>query len=209
MWIDTRALPTPDWDLLCPFCNYSLRGLPAHRCPECGHDFDPATLIQSWTRVRPPRFTGDERPLPDFGLACAQCRAPLAGAAADSCVCGQAFALRRWQPRGAWFLIDADFAKPLGLSAAEIVLSSEQVPYIPLNNRSLPEIVMGTSPLGARLLVPSEFYWDARYHLSAAARRAIEARSQARAEWRCPACGEDNPGHFEICWNCEAARPQP
>jgi hypothetical protein len=25
--------------------------------------------------------------------------------------------------------------------------------------------------------------------------------------WKCPACGEEVPGEFESCWNCEALRP--
>ena len=25
-------------------------------------------------------------------------------------------------------------------------------------------------------------------------------------EWICPSCHEKNPGNFEICWNCQAAR---
>ena len=30
--------------LPCPLCGYDLRGLPAGRCPECGHGFDPDAL---------------------------------------------------------------------------------------------------------------------------------------------------------------------
>lgn len=28
---------------------------------------------------------------------------------------------------------------------------------------------------------------------------------RARVEHPCPACGEPNPGTFELCWNCGAA----
>ena len=31
----------------CPLCGYDLRGLPAGRCPECGHAFDPEALIRA------------------------------------------------------------------------------------------------------------------------------------------------------------------
>ena len=27
------------------------------------------------------------------------------------------------------------------------------------------------------------------------------------AEWTCTACGEKNPGNFELCWKCNAPRP--
>lgn len=33
-----------DAALTCPLCGYDLRGLPKHRCPECGHAFDPDEL---------------------------------------------------------------------------------------------------------------------------------------------------------------------
>jgi len=36
-----------DGDVLCPQCGYSLRGLLANRCPECGVGFDRATLTAS------------------------------------------------------------------------------------------------------------------------------------------------------------------
>jgi hypothetical protein len=25
--------------------------------------------------------------------------------------------------------------------------------------------------------------------------------------WRCPSCGEENPGEFDICWKCQKGRP--
>src|SRR5438067_1448656 len=42
----------PDWatierDILCPLCDYNLRGLIEPRCPECGHRFNwPEVLAQ-------------------------------------------------------------------------------------------------------------------------------------------------------------------
>lgn len=27
--------------------------------------------------------------------------------------------------------------------------------------------------------------------------------------WKCPQCGEEVEGSFDICWNCETARPVP
>ncbi len=29
----------------------------------------------------------------------------------------------------------------------------------------------------------------------------------AGPSWRCPACGEENEGNFEVCWRCQAERP--
>lgn len=28
------------------------------------------------------------------------------------------------------------------------------------------------------------------------------------AEWICPACKESNPASFDICWNCQAEKPE-
>lgn len=37
-------------------------------------------------------------------------------------------------------------------------------------------------------------------------RRFFEQRKQAELSappfWRCPQCREENPGQFEVCWNC-------
>jgi len=27
-------------------------------------------------------------------------------------------------------------------------------------------------------------------------------------EWPCPACKESNPASFDLCWNCQAAKPE-
>jgi hypothetical protein len=40
----THKSETPE--LLCPNCDYNLRGLPEDRCPECGEPFDRAALIE-------------------------------------------------------------------------------------------------------------------------------------------------------------------
>ena len=34
-----------------------------------------------------------------------------------------------------------------------------------------------------------------------------EASRDARPSWRCSACHEENPGNFDVCWNCEKPRP--
>jgi hypothetical protein len=30
----------------------------------------------------------------------------------------------------------------------------------------------------------------------------------AFAEWVCPGCKESNPASFDLCWHCQAAKPQ-
>jgi hypothetical protein len=43
----TGESPADTDELNCPLCGYDLRGLPEHRCPECGHAFDVAELRQA------------------------------------------------------------------------------------------------------------------------------------------------------------------
>jgi ssDNA-binding Zn-finger/Zn-ribbon topoisomerase 1 len=42
-----RELPIPDFGWRCHSCNYELRGLTRHVCPECGTAFDPEALLGS------------------------------------------------------------------------------------------------------------------------------------------------------------------
>jgi len=30
----------------------------------------------------------------------------------------------------------------------------------------------------------------------------VTQAADSGAEWKCSKCGEDNPGSFEVCWNC-------
>lgn len=55
------AIPTVDWDtiyeeILCPLCDYNLRGLIRPRCPECGYRFDWPALLDPARRRHPYLF---------------------------------------------------------------------------------------------------------------------------------------------------------
>jgi hypothetical protein len=59
----TLQAPSPavDWDkiegdILCPLCDYNLRGLTESRCPECGYRFDWIDLIDPQRRRHPYLF---------------------------------------------------------------------------------------------------------------------------------------------------------
>ena len=210
MDVDLAQLPIPDWGLTCPGCGYLLRGLPVHRCPECGEPIAIEALIRSWTRLRDPRFTGRESPLPDFGLRCPQCDHPLVGAVGSACGhCGAAFDPAVWRPHGAWFVLDAELCGALPIAGVQALLAAEGVPYFPVMEMTISEIYGGQSIMVNRLRVPSEFYFEVRWLLQSE-RREVEAVRAAgeQTQWRCSHCGEDNPGHFEVCWSCERARGQ-
>jgi hypothetical protein len=197
----------PDWGLECPQCRYPLRGLPEHRCPECGTRFDPQQLVGTWTRLRPPQFTGQELPLPDFGLGCAACKQPLAGAATHMCPhCGVAFDPENWRPAREWFDIDEGICGGRASAGIAALLGEEYIPYMRTNERTAAEIYVGSTTLPMfRLRSPREFYFDVRWILRRARRVAEAERAASRGQrrWRCAQCGEANPGNFAICWNCE------
>ncbi len=66
--------------------------------------------------------------------------------------------------------------------------------------------VMGEIPVGAAS--PEVWVIDAAY--ATRARRMIDAFCRRRVSGvvlLCASCGEQNPGEFEICWNCGVAFP--
>lgn len=207
MEIDLYQLPIPDWGVLCPQCSYPLVGLPAHRCPECGLKFDMGEVVQSWHRLRPPRFTGQEDPFPDFGMDCTRCRRPLAGARGFACPhCDTRFDPESRRPRRDWHPINDDLYG--GVSAATLapILAAEKVPYMFAENNVIRDVFGVTNVTDARLLIPNEFYFDTLWLIQRSVVELRSRRGKAGASWRCPRCSEKVPGHFEVCWNCQAPR---
>lgn len=202
--------PVPDWGLMCPQCRYMLRGLTSRICPECGAPFLVADLIRTWTRTHPPRFSAATRPVPDYGIRCAGCRAPLAGAAGSRCVqCAESFDLTRVQPARAWFLADDALARPVDLLSLAVLIEAEAIPYYAQSGKTFTDLVLGRVAFGANLVIPSEFYFDVRFLIRRTAQEIEQRRTQPETEWPCAACNERNPDHFEVCWNCGAARSGP
>lgn len=199
MEIDIDQLPIPAWNLACPKCAYVLNGLPAHRCPECGAAFNMGDVIPTWARLRDPTYTGNELPLPDFGLACADCGHALAGATARSCPsCTKPFDPAALRPKREWFARRMGYETELDY-AAWTALEVHQIPYI-RHDPARPYTMIGRS----LVYIPSEFYFDFLHAI-----RDADVRSRADAgsrEWRCLSCRETNPNTFDICWSCGAGR---
>ncbi|MCK4342994.1 MAG: hypothetical protein KAY37_14870, partial [Phycisphaerae bacterium] len=208
MDIDLQKLPIPDWGLVCPSCGYQLQGLPGHRCPECGEIIDLPDLVRPWTRLRAPRFTGDESPLPDFGLTCGECGDPLLGAKDGLCPhCGAPFDLNGLKPPREWFLLDSELCGELPIPGVQALLASEGVPHVEVREKSAIEIYGGQSVFANRLRVASEFFFEVLWLLQRAQAEMETARALGEsAQWRCSNCGEENPGHFDVCWNCEGVK---
>ena len=202
MSVNLNQLPIPDWGLRCPRCGYRLQGLPSHRCPECGTRLNMPEIVQPWTRLRDPRFTGRELPLPDFGLTCDACQRSLVGAERHACPhCDEPFDPFAHHPPQRWVPVDPQIHYPLPLQTIELVLRTEQVPYVVHDTHT----ALGVP--GWRLLVPSEFYFEFLWLTQQALQQLGPQPAQNRDEsWECRHCNESNPGGFDLCWNCQAAR---
>ncbi len=206
--IDLQQLPIPDWGLVCPRCSYPLKGLPSHRCPECGLRVKIPDLVRTWTRLRAPLFTGNELPVPDFGLACEGCRQPLAGARDFKCPhCDRPFDLTALRPPEEWFILDSRLCGDLPVAGVQPLLAAEAVPYVQVDEKTATEIYFGPPVLTNRLRVPTEFYFDIIWLL----RRSRQEVEAARAgggndHWLCRKCGEENPANFDVCWSCQKVK---
>ena len=200
MEIDLNQLPIPDWGLVCPSCGYALRGLPSHRCPECGLQFDLPTILPTYARVREPRFTGRELPVPDFGLDCPECGAKLAGARSRVCpVCGELFDPAEFVPIREWFPVrfeNPDEGEPQALAA---ILDEHYIPYL-LDDRN------SAFRSWSSLRVSREFFFDYLWLVQRAVRLRLPA-AETIPDWQCPGCSEENPATFEVCWSCGGMRP--
>ncbi len=92
----------------------------------------------------------------------------------------------------------------LTVMQVENMLARELVPYIRSEHKDMLDIYFGAGPLSAKLLAPSEFYYELRWLLRRERERAAdEARVAEAGAWLCAGCGEENPGTFECCWNCD------
>lgn len=203
-----NTLPIPAWDLRCPRCGYLLNGLPSHVCPECGTRVNLAALLRPWTRLREPRFTGRESPLPDFGLRCQACGAALAGSVQRTCrACGRRFDPESFRPKSEWFPVDSASCGGLPVAALEGALAAEGIPYYAADRKGLLDLHLDARAGAARLMVRSEFCFDFLHLLCRIRSEIGQRRAAPRGRpWRCGSCGERVPAHFEVCWNCQAAR---
>lgn len=206
MDIDLDQLPIPDWGLKCPRCEYALRGLPSHCCPECGLTLSMTELIKPWTRLRAPTHTGEELPIPNYGLHCRRCSAPLAGATTSACPkCGEPADLRAARPRDAWFPADEGSADLAGASALQALLFQKHIPHLRSGNRAGSDVLLARGVGAGVLYISSEFYFDYLVLIQSMS-SSSEKKTENLPEWACRACHEMCPANFEMCWNCGANR---
>ena len=196
--IDIYALPIPDFGLHCPDCDYALVGLPQHRCPECGLSFDMADLVRPYTVLRPPETTGDELPMPDFGLRCPDCAEPLAGAERHECpACGRRFSMDEFRSGRDWVIV-FNSADAVQLSFARLVLRDNLVPTLATEDEFRKAIgAVGLKGLGPRIEVPRAFFFEAKLILRrGGTHRGRPGRRHRRAGTRLPPLRRAEPAHI-------------
>ncbi len=146
-------------------------------------------------------------PVPDLGLLCLKCGYPLGGLPAQRCPeCGRRFDIDEHIPKG-------DFPAVI-FKAEEVPLSPQimdlmrtyRIPFMDAvrqiesgfgNDRSVHS--------RSRLAVPRACYFEVIDLLRRRAGGLPLPEPPPRVDgpdWACKACGEANPGSFEICWNC-------
>ena len=160
-------------------------------------------------------FDPDTLPVPDLGLSCPGCGYPLAGLTEHRCPeCGRGFEMEEFVPKGDMPPLFADGRAVRGTPDVVALLEAYQVPFVRLTGPV--EAVLGgylgpaLNGPAATLGVPRSRYLESIDLL----RRTSFGEPLPEppdppvdgAEWPCPACGEENPSNFELCWNCEAER---
>ena len=168
---------------------------------------DPDAELYDWSNLPAPRYTGAELPIPDFGLACAECGCPLAGWTRFECPdCATPVDLPAMLPDKPMICVYRAPQWDQG-RMVKLILDTNNVPCRLANDalaHAYGEIPMLTGY--NEVLVPRSHYFDALYTLR---HDWPEGPAVSADEWSCPECGERCPGTFELCWNCSAERQSP
>lgn len=153
-------------------------------------------------------FDPDALPIPALGLRCPRCEYLLDGLPRRRCPeCGREFTMDELVPPGEWPLVSLA-GRPVRLTdRMAALLRQAGVPYIAAEFDI-------ASYVGAPHALPSNRWfrvsrWDYLYTLFLLQHPdlAPPAAPPSGERWRCPQCGRSCPPNFELCWNCEAARP--
>jgi hypothetical protein len=164
-------------------------------------------LVGTWTALRPPRFTGNERPFPDFGLTCAKCKSPLRGAPADVCMqCNNPFSPHSIRDDAEWTEFLPYMLDGMPRALVERAFLEEAVPFSNRVERSVATL-LGAAVPASGLFVRTPFVFDALELIQRRKAEMADVTITRPHGWRCPMCDRRVPSHFAICWNCQAPRP--
>lgn len=158
-------------------------------------------------------FDPNTLPIPDLGLRCSACGYNLAGLPRHICPeCGRKIQLDEHIPAGDFPELIFNGERLLVTDDVRELLRLYKIPF--LENKTHTETIMMSVGVPVNspgyLCVSREQYFEV---IDLLRRRLLgqpmpEAPQATRDvdEWVCPACGEINPGHFELCWNCQFIR---
>lgn len=157
-------------------------------------------------------FDPESLPVPDLGLRCRKCGYGLAGLPRHQCPeCGQTFTMDEMVPPGDFPIVIFDGNELRGQPEVLNLLRRYRIPFIEvLGPAEAMYGLVATLQGRSRIAVPRASYFEV---IDLLRRQALEEElpppeEQTFADWTCPACREDNPGTFGVCWNCETVRPE-
>ncbi len=159
-------------------------------------------------------FDPEALPVPDLGLLCRKCGYPLAGLSQHRCPeCGRAFTMEEYIPPGDFpFLIyDGKQVRPTPETIE--LLKQACIPYMhvmPPGDTVLKNMGYNPDKLRGHIAVPRELYFET---IDLLRRRQLGEPIETptaveQPDWTCPACSEENPGTFDMCWNCGRSHVQ-
>ncbi len=152
---------------------------------------------------REPRIRHQDMLSADLAFECPRCAYNLTGVSGEYCPeCGIALA---YEPVTVFTAADLSLAW-----AAVLVLDNARISNLLVSSSfDLGLAVLRRKSSYPRVLVPFKFFYEAADLLQRefGAREFGPAAQPIRSgphlpPWRCSQCGEENPGTFEICWQC-------
>ncbi len=152
----------------------------------------------------------------DFGLVCRHCEYPLGGVTRLMCPeCGEAIELDDYIPGGAMPPLYAEGKQVRLTDEIAAVFERYAIPYVEESSSwgLLPGMTIGRLRERGQLTVARTHYFEAidllrRMKLGEAMPPEPPSQESKEIDWTCPACTEDNPGNFEVCWSCGAEKAQ-
>jgi len=156
-------------------------------------------------------FDPEALPVPDLGLRCLKCGYYLAELSERRCPeCGRPFTMDEHIPRGDFPVVIYGGHEVALTPEIMALMRAAQIPYMEMMRPG--DTIYGFGGLThsrCRLGVPRAVYFHAIELLrrrDAGLLRIDESPADERPEWTCGGCGEENPGNFDVCWQCGVAR---